>query len=99
VIEELKNRTEGAIDLPEGTIHPALHRVRDHDAASGGSAAVAGDGLIAAHLAELRYSVARLPDADDIVAEAADHLLEAVERLSDRRHATEEPLRAYVKHC
>jgi hypothetical protein len=46
---------------------------------------VAGDGLIAAYLRELRYSVARLPDADDIVAEAEDHLLEAVERLSDGR--------------
>jgi hypothetical protein len=46
---------------------------------------VAGDGLIAAYLTELRYSVARLPDADDIVAEAEDHLLEAVERLSDGR--------------
>ena len=27
VIEELRNRTDGAIDLPEGTIYPALHRL------------------------------------------------------------------------
>lgn len=27
VIEELRRRTEGAIDLPEGTIYPALHRL------------------------------------------------------------------------
>jgi hypothetical protein len=42
---------------------------------------VAGDGLIAAYVTELRHSVARLPDADSIVAEAEDHLLEAAERL------------------
>jgi hypothetical protein len=42
---------------------------------------VAGDGLIAAYLVELRHSVARLPDADDIGAEAEDHLLETVDRL------------------
>jgi hypothetical protein len=42
---------------------------------------MAGDGLIAAYLVELRHSVARLPDADDIVAEAEDHLLEAADRL------------------
>jgi hypothetical protein len=42
---------------------------------------VAGDGLIAAYLVELRHSVARLPDADAIVAEAEDHLLEAAEWL------------------
>jgi len=46
---------------------------------------VAGDDLIAAYLRELRFSVARLPDADGIVAEAQDHLLEAVERMDDRR--------------
>ena len=27
VIEELRTRTDGAIDLPEGTIYPALHRL------------------------------------------------------------------------
>ena len=27
VIEELRHRTGGAIDLPEGTIYPALHRL------------------------------------------------------------------------
>jgi DNA-binding PadR family transcriptional regulator len=26
-IEELRRRTDGAIDLPEGTIYPALHRL------------------------------------------------------------------------
>jgi lysylphosphatidylglycerol synthetase-like protein (DUF2156 family) len=46
---------------------------------------VAGDGLIAAYLTELRHSVARLPDADALVAEAEDHLLEAADRLSEGR--------------
>jgi hypothetical protein len=50
---------------------------------------VAGDGLIAAYLHELRYSVARLPDVDDIVAEAEDHLLEAIERIPDGRPQVE----------
>lgn len=27
VIEELRTRTDGAIDLPEGTVYPALHRL------------------------------------------------------------------------
>ena len=27
VLEELRERTDGAIDLPEGTIYPALHRL------------------------------------------------------------------------
>jgi DNA-binding PadR family transcriptional regulator len=27
VIEELRRRTDGTIDLPEGTIYPALHRL------------------------------------------------------------------------
>lgn len=27
MIEELRRRTDGAIDLPEGTIYPALHRL------------------------------------------------------------------------
>lgn len=43
---------------------------------------MADDGLIAAYLRELRFSVAKLADADDIVAEAEDHLLEAMERLT-----------------
>ena len=42
---------------------------------------MADDGLIAAYLRELRFSVARLADADDIVAEAEDHLYEAADRL------------------
>lgn len=42
---------------------------------------MADDGLISAYLRELGYCVARLPDADDILAEAEDHLREAVERL------------------
>lgn len=27
VIDELRTRTDGAIDLPEGTVYPALHRL------------------------------------------------------------------------
>ena len=27
IIEELKRRSDGAFDLPEGTIYPALHRL------------------------------------------------------------------------
>jgi PadR family transcriptional regulator, regulatory protein PadR len=27
VIEKLKRRSEGALDLPEGTVYPALHRL------------------------------------------------------------------------
>ena len=50
---------------------------------------MAGDDLIAAYLRELRFSVARLQDADDIVAEAEDHLLEAVERMDDGRPRAE----------
>lgn len=42
---------------------------------------MADDGLIASYLRELDYSVARLPDAADIVAEAEDHLCEVAERL------------------
>jgi hypothetical protein len=41
---------------------------------------MADDGVIAAYLRELDYSVARLPDAADIVAEAEDHLYEAADR-------------------
>jgi hypothetical protein len=48
---------------------------------------MADDGVIAAYLRELRSSVARLADADDIVAEAEDHLVEAAGRLS-ASHAT-----------
>ena len=44
---------------------------------------MADDGLIAAYLRELRFSVARLVDADEIVAEAEDHLLEAVHLLTE----------------
>jgi DNA-binding PadR family transcriptional regulator len=29
VIDELRRRTDGAIDLPEGTIYPALHRLEE----------------------------------------------------------------------
>lgn len=43
---------------------------------------MAEQSLIAAYLTELRYSVASLRDADDIVDEAADHLLTAVEALT-----------------
>lgn len=42
---------------------------------------MADDGLIASYLRELDYSVARLADAADIVAEAEDHLCEVTERL------------------
>ena len=51
---------------------------------------MADDGLIAAYLRELRFSVARLADADDIVAEAEDHLLEVVERLTASGHDASE---------
>ena len=42
---------------------------------------MADDGLIMAYLRELHFSVASLPDADAIVEESEDHLLEAAERL------------------
>lgn len=29
VINELKNRTDGVLDLPEGSVYPALHRLED----------------------------------------------------------------------
>src|SRR5438270_11884286 len=29
VISELKARTEGVVDLPEGSVYPALHRLED----------------------------------------------------------------------
>lgn len=40
--------------------------------------------LIEAYLRELRFSVARLPDVDDIVDEARDHLLEAADRFGEQ---------------
>ena len=43
---------------------------------------MADDGLIMAYLRELHFSVASLPDADAIVEESEDHLLEAAERLT-----------------
>ncbi len=42
---------------------------------------MADDRLIPGYLRELRLSVSRLKDADDIVAEAEDHLWESVDRL------------------
>jgi hypothetical protein len=42
-------------------------------------------GLIAAYLVELRMSVADLPDAEEIVAEAQDHLLEAAGRYGEHQ--------------
>jgi hypothetical protein len=53
---------------------------------------VADDGLIMAYLRELHFSVARLPDADAIVEESEDHLLEAAEQLTraGRTHAEAE---------
>ena len=45
---------------------------------------MADDGLIMPYLRELHFSVARLPDADAIVEESEDHLLEAAERLTAR---------------
>lgn len=57
---------------------------------------MAGDGLIEAYLRELHARVRSLPDADDIVDEARDHLLEVAERLVaeglDRRDAEAEAL-------
>lgn len=40
---------------------------------------MAESGLIAAYVSELRYSVGRLADVDDIVAEAEDHLLASID--------------------
>lgn len=40
-------------------------------------------GVIDAYLRELRASLARLPDVDDIVDEARDHLLEAADHLGE----------------
>jgi hypothetical protein len=59
---------------------------------------MADDGLIAAYLRELDYSVAHLPDAADIVAEAEDHLCEAAERLvGDGRRRSEAEAEAVAR--
>lgn len=29
IIEELKRRSDGSLDLPEGTVYPALHRLEE----------------------------------------------------------------------
>lgn len=59
---------------------------------------MADNGLIAAYLRELEYSVARLPDAADIVAEAEDHLCEAAERLvGDGRSRSEAEAEAVAR--
>ena len=44
--------------------------------------------VIEAYLTELRYSIDKLPDADDVVDEAADHLYTALERLTAQGVAT-----------
>jgi hypothetical protein len=58
---------------------------------------VAGDGLIAAYLRELRASVSHLRDADDLVAEAEDHLRETAERLRDGRTEAEAEAEAIAR--
>jgi hypothetical protein len=58
---------------------------------------VAGDDLIAAYLRELRASVAHLRDADDLVAEAEDHLRETAERLRDGRTESEAEAEAIAR--
>jgi hypothetical protein len=58
---------------------------------------VAGDDLITAYLRELRASVAHLRDADDMVAEAEDHLRETVERLRDDRSEAEAAAEAIAR--
>lgn len=58
---------------------------------------MAGDGLIAAYLRELRFSVARLADADEIVEEAQDHLLEAVAHLQGGRSPAEAEAEALAR--
>jgi len=58
---------------------------------------VAGDDLIAAYLRELRASVAHLRDADDLVAEAEDHLRETADRLRDGRTETEAEAEAIAR--
>jgi hypothetical protein len=58
---------------------------------------VAGDDLIGAYLRELRASVAHLRDADDMVAEAEDHLRETAERLRDGRTEAEAAAEAIAR--
>jgi hypothetical protein len=59
---------------------------------------VADDGLILAYLRELHFSVARLPDADAIVEECEDHLLEVAERLTrEGRSRTEAEAEAVAR--
>jgi hypothetical protein len=59
---------------------------------------MADDGLIAAYLRELDFSVARLADAAEIVAEAEDHLLEAADRLvRDGRSRTDAEAEAVAR--
>lgn len=59
---------------------------------------MADDGLISAYLRELGYSVARLPDAGDLIAEAEDHLREAADRLvGDGRSASEAEAEAVAR--
>jgi hypothetical protein len=58
---------------------------------------VAGDDLIAAYLRELRVSVAHLRDADDMVAEAEDHLRETADRLRDGRTEAEAAMEAITR--
>src|SRR6185436_910407 len=76
---------------------PGVERLRAGGATSGGSAPVAGDDLITAYLRELRASVAHLRDADDMVAEAEDHLRETVERLRDDRSEAEAAAEAIAR--
>ena len=46
--------------------------------------------LIPAYLNELRYSLRKMRDADDVVAEVEDHLREAAERLSGQGRSARE---------
>ena len=50
---------------------------------------MAADGVIAGYLRELRASVGHLADADELVAEAEDHLLETADRLHEGRTRAE----------
>src|SRR4029450_4452794 len=76
---------------------PGVERLRAAGATSGGSAPVAGDDLIGAYLRELRASVGHLRDADDMVAEAEDHLRETAERLRDGRTEAEAAAEAIAR--
>src|SRR3954469_10155399 len=42
IIEELKRRSAGAFDLPEGTVYPALHRLEQGGLLASSWAAAAG---------------------------------------------------------